>query len=360
MKVLVTGGTGFVGTALCEELAARGHEVTALARNPHEGTFEGEVETVRGDVTDYDSIEPHFEGQDAVVQLVALSPLFQPKGGNQRHFEVHLGGTENAVKAAKEHGVGTFLQMSGVHASPDAETAYLKSKGEAEDVVTDSGLDWIIFRPTVLFGDGDEIRSFVKTVATPYLTPLPGGGKQRFQLMWVDDCARLMAGALEGKTGAALGEDAEEEVDEKVDEELEAEEDAEADEETDEEADADADDESDDTEEPAPAEPGENPHVGQIYEVGGPEVQKFSEVVELIYAAEHKPVSVIPVPMALADIGLSVLGAVGGPLGPDQAKSLRKDLVVQHNDIDAFGVDPEELTTFADYLGVDESELDGR
>jgi NADH dehydrogenase len=64
--------------------------------------------------------------------------------------------------------------------------------------------------------------------------------------------------------------------------------------------------------------------------------------------------------MALADVGLSVLGAVGGPLGSDQAKSLRKDLVVEHNDIDAFGVEPEDLTTFADYLGVDESELDRR
>jgi hypothetical protein len=51
-----------------------------------------------------------------------------------------------------------------------------------------------------------------------------------------------------------------------------------------------------------------------------------------------------------------VLGAIGGPLGSDQAKSLRKDLVVQHNDVDAFGIDPDDLTTFADFLGVDEDD----
>lgn len=347
MKVLVTGGTGFVGTALCEELATRGHEVSALARNPHDADFEGAVETVRGDVTDYDSIEPHFEGQDAVVQLVALSPLFQPKGGNDRHFEVHLGGTENAAKAAREHGVGTFLQMSGVHASPNAETAYLRAKGEAEAIVRDSGLDWIVFRPTVLFGDGDEIRSFSKTVATPYLTPLPGGGSQRFQMIWVEDCVSLMADALEGKTGDGGETDSAEE--------------------TAAEPGADETPENDDadpsTDEDGATEPDEgdtdraNPHVGQTYEIGGPEVQTFAEIVELIYAAENKPVSVVPVPLALADVGLSVLGAVGGPLGSDQAKSLRKDLVVEHNDVDAFGVDEANLRTFADYLGVDEAQL---
>ena len=326
MKVLVTGGTGFVGTALCEELASRGHDVTALARNPAEGNFEHAVEAVRGDVTDYDSIEPHFEGQDAVVHLVALSPLFRPKGGNERHFEVHVGGTENAVKAAQEHGVETFVQMSGIHGSPDAETAYLQAKGQAEEVVKDSGLDWIIFRPTVLFGDGDEIRSFTKTVATPYLTPLPGGGRQRFQMMWIDDFADIVADALEGKTG-------EEPVD-----------------------DTDEPDDDSDGEAPDAESLPENPHVGQVYEVGGPEVQTFAEIVELVYAAENKPVNVVPVPMAMADVGLSVLGSVGGPLGSDQAKSLRKDLVVAHNDVDAFGVDPADLRTFADYLGVDEAD----
>jgi NADH dehydrogenase len=332
MNVLVVGGSGFVGTNLCRELVERGHDVTALSRSPDDADLPSGVETVMGDVTAYDSIEGAFEGQDAVVYLVALSPLFKPNGGNERHFEVHLGGTENCVQAAEEHGVELFVQMSGIHASPDADTAYLQSKGEAEAVVKESKLDWVIFRPTVLFGEGDEIRSFTKLVATPYLTPLPGGGKQQFQLMWVEDCTGLMADALEGQTGVA-----------DVDEDTNADADAEP-------AETAGDGGAEDT--------SENPHVGQVYEVGGPEVQPFSEVVELTWAAENKPVSIVPVPMGLADVGLSVLGSVGGPLGADQARSLRKDLVVEHNDIDAFGVSPEELTAYAEFLGVERAELE--
>ncbi|WP_255148687.1 NAD(P)H-binding protein [Halorarius halobius] len=354
MQVLVTGGTGFVGSALCEELAARGHDVTALARHPDEANFEGDVETARGDVTDYDSIEPHFEGQDAAVQLVALSPLFRPDGGNERHFEVHLGGTENAVRAAEAHGVDTFLQMSGVHADPNADTAYLQSKGEAEAVVRNSELDWIIFRPTVLFGDGDEFRSFTKLVAPPYLAPLPGGGDQRFQLMYVEDGASVFADALEGKTGE---EDADGADDEAVDDEdaSEAAEDG-ADGDDDDEGDGDDDDEGDGDDDDEGDGNG-NPHVGQTYEVAGPEVKTFAELVQWTYAAENKPVKTVPLPMPFADIGLGVLGAVGGPLGSDQAKSLRKDLTVDHNDVDAFGVDAAELTTYGEYLGVTEERV---
>jgi NADH dehydrogenase len=342
MNVLVVGGSGFVGSNLCRELVERGHEVAALSRDPDEADLPAEVERISGDVTAYDSIEAAFEGRDAVVNLVALSPLFKPSGGNERHFEVHLGGTENCVRAAEEHGVGHVVQMSGIHASPTAETAYLKSKGEAEEVVRQSSLDWTIFRPTVLFGEGDEIRSFTKLVATPYLTPLPGGGEQRFQLMWIEDFVPLMADAIEGETGDLDVEDGVETA-----EERDAEDEADAAEATDEEA-------AEEGGEAAEAADSDvNPHAGKIYEVGGPEVQTFAEVVRLTWAAENKPTSVVPVPMALADVGLSVLGSIGGPLGADQAKSLRKDLTVEHNDIDAFGVPPEDLTTYAEYLGVD-------
>jgi NADH dehydrogenase len=359
MNVLVAGGTGFVGTHLCRELAERGHEVAALSRDPDEADLPASVERISGDVTAYDSIEAAFEGRDAVVNLVALSPLFKPSGGNQRHFDVHLGGTENCVRAAEEHGVAHLVQMSGIHASPTADTAYLKSKGEAEAVVRQSSLDWTIFRPTVLFGDGDEIRSFTKLVATPYFTPLPGGGDQRFQLMWIGDFVPLMADAIEGETGETEEAEATDPEAEAADTEEAEAEDTEAEADADEEAETDTDADEEATHEDAGASDGDvNPHVGKIYEVGGPEVQSFSEVVRLTWAAENKPVNIVSVPMALADVGLSVLGTVGGPLGSDQAKSLRKDLTVEHNDIDAFGVDPEDLRTYAEWLGVDPAAAD--
>ncbi|MEM4781947.1 MAG: NAD(P)H-binding protein, partial [Halalkalicoccus sp.] len=105
MKVLVTGGTGFIGRYLCGELVDRGHDVTALARSPEASDLPAGVSVERGDVTDRDSLA--FSGQDVVVNLVALSPLFEPPSG-QTHERVHLDGTKNLVRACEEGGVSRF------------------------------------------------------------------------------------------------------------------------------------------------------------------------------------------------------------------------------------------------------------
>lgn len=331
MNVLVTGGTGFIGTHLCEELARRGHSVTALARHPEEAAFDGDVTTVKGDVTDPASLDSAFEEQDVVVNLVALSPLFRPKGGNEKHFEVHLGGTENVVDAAERHGVRKLVQLSALGADPDGDTAYIRAKGQAEDVVKNSTLDWVIFRPSVVFGDGGEFIPFTKKLAPPYLTPLPGGGKTRFQPLWVGDLVPMLADAVEGKAPDA-------------DESEEAVEPVETGEGGVTQAIRAVDTESE----------GEDPHVGRIYEVGGPEALTLAQVARLAHAADGKPVNVVPVPMPLAGIGLSVLDLVpGAPMGSDQYKSLKFDNTTTRNAVEAFGYEESELTTLADYLGVD-------
>ncbi|SDM57189.1 NADH dehydrogenase [Halogranum gelatinilyticum] len=293
MHVLVVGGSGFIGTNLSTELVDRGHEVTVLSRNPGDDELPAGVETVAGDVTDYDSIEGAFEGKDAVVYLVALSPLFKPKGGDDKHLEIHLGGTENCVKAAEAHGVKRFVQMSALGADPEGPTAYIRAKGKAEDIVEASDLEWTTFRPSVVFGDGGEFVSFTKKLAPPYITPLPGGGKTRFQPIWVGDLVPMLADALE-------------------------------------------DDE----------------HVGKTYEVGGPEKLTLAEVAKLAHGAEGRSVTVVPVPMGLAGIGLSIGGAIPGfPMGADQYRSLKFDNTTADNDVGAFGTDESELTTLSAYLG---------
>jgi NADH dehydrogenase len=344
MRILVVGGTGFIGEKLCRELDARGHEVTALARDPGEADLPASVERVMGDVTAYDSIEGAFEGRDAVVNLVALSPLFRPNGGNEMHFSVHRDGTDHVVRAAEAHGVEKLVQMSALGADPDANTAYIKSKGLAEGIVTDSSLDWVIFRPSVVFGDGGEFIPYTKQLATPYLTPLPGGGKTRFQPIWVGDFVPMIADAVEGK---APDQDEEEEssaaeLDEELTPAIRAV--------------GDGDDEDVD------------PHVGQTYEVGGPEVLTLAEVATLAHAADDKPVDIVPIPMALAGIGLksldyvpvSILDALPGVprMGSDQFRSLQFDNTTADNDVGAFGVSEAELMTVADYLGVDTEEIE--
>lgn len=314
MRILVVGGTGFVGQHLCRELHERGHEVTALSRDPGEATLPAGVETAMGDVTAYDSIESAFEGQDAAINLVALSPLFKPSGGDDRHFEVHRDGTNNVVRAAETHAVPKLVQMSALEADPDGDTAYIQSKGLAEAAVRDAALEWVIFRPSVIFGDGGEFVEFTKKLAPPYLTPLPGGGKTRFQPVWVGDVVPMLADALEGRVSGG-----------------------------------DRSESGDDTD--------GDPHAGRIYEIGGPEVLTLAEVARLAHAADGKPVDVVPVPMFLAKIGLSLADHLpGAPMGSDQYRSLQFDNTTADNDVGAFGVDESELGTLASYLDVDPDE----
>jgi NADH dehydrogenase len=303
MRILLIGGTGFVGTRLCQELHDRGHEVTALSRSTDGADLPSGVETARGDVTDRDSIEGAFEGQAAVVNLVALSPLVRPRGGNDTHFRVHVDGTRNVVRAAEEHGVERLVQLSALGADPDGETAYIRSKGQAESIVRDSDLEWVIFRPSVVFGDGGEFIPSIKRLAPPYLTPLPGGGRTRFQPIWVGDLVPMIADAVAGG------------------------------------------------------------HAGETLEIGGPEVLTLADVARLAHGADDRPVGVLPVPMALAGLGLKSLDHVparvldlipGVPrMGSDQYRSLRFDNTVEANDATAFGLDEADLLTVEAYLDGD-------
>ncbi|WP_423744648.1 complex I NDUFA9 subunit family protein (plasmid) [Haladaptatus sp. SPP-AMP-3] len=293
MRVLIVGGSGFVGTALTEELYGRGHDVTVLSRSPGESDLPSGVETVAGDVTDYESIDGAFLGRDAVVNLVALSPLFKPPSGAS-HESVHLGGTENVVRAAEEHGVPKLVQMSALGADPDGTTAYIRAKGEAEEVVRDSSLEWVIVRPSVVFGDGGEFVSFTKVLTTPYVTGLPGGGKTRFQPIWVGDLAPILADCVE-----------------------------------------------------------DDDHLGRAYDLGGPEVLTLADVAKLAYRADGKSVAVLPIPMPLAGIGLTVADAIPFvPMGSDQYRSLKFDNTVSENDVRTFDREAGDLRTLADYLGV--------
>jgi uncharacterized protein YbjT (DUF2867 family) len=302
MQTLVAGGTGFVGTALVCELTARGHDVTVLARTPEDADLPSSVKRVACDLLEADTedVREAVAGHDSVVNLVALSPLFTPSGGDEMHERLHLGGTEKLVAAAAAEGVTRFVQMSALGADPDGPTHYIRAKGRAEAVVRDSALEWTIVRPSVVFGDGGEFVHFTKLLTTPYVTGLPGGGKTRFQPIWVGDLAPMLADCV-------------------------------------------ADPE----------------HVGQTYELGGPEVLTLADVAAAIYTAAGKSLRIVPVPMPMAKLGLTLGGLIPGfPMGADQYRSLRFDNTVgggdpEANEVRAFGVDPADLRTFESYLASD-------
>ncbi|QZP38778.1 complex I NDUFA9 subunit family protein [Halobaculum magnesiiphilum] len=298
MRVVVAGGTGFIGTNLCTELDQRGHDVVALARDPTGAGLPDGVITKAADVTDRDSLDGPIAGADAVVNLVSLSPLFKPDGGDEMHDRVHRRGTEHLLDAAAEADVDRFVQMSGLGADPDAPTHFLRAKGRADETVRESELEHVIVRPSVVFGDGDEFVYFTKRLKEIFapgvpLYPLPGGGRNRFQPIWVGDLVPMLADAV-------------------VDAE----------------------------------------HADRTYEFGGPDVLTLREISELVFESEGRSITVVPLPMGLAKVGLTVLGSVGFPMGRDQYRSLRIDNVVSDNDVGAFGVAEADLKSFEEYLGL--------
>lgn len=209
MTVLVTGAAGFVGNNLVRRLVEQGKPVRAMARhlekaNQRLADIKGKVEIIQGDVTDPDSLERAVSGVTAVVHLVALAI---EKGG-RTYDGINHQGTVNVVDAAKAAGVNRFVYMSQNNAAPEHESAFLRSKGRAQQYVTESGLQWTALRPSVIFGQQDEfVNSIARLVRlTPVIFPNIGGGKALFQPISVHDVVEAAVRSLddEGTIGKAL------------------------------------------------------------------------------------------------------------------------------------------------------------
>jgi len=197
MRIAVTGGTGFVGRSVVNELLRRGHDVRVLARRPDDvrSRFNRPVEAVAGELADTAALQAAFAGRDAVVHLVGI---INEKEG--RSFdEVHRQGTENVCAAAKAAGVGRLLHMSAMGASADAPSEYARTKAAGEEAVRRSGLAATIFRPSIVFGPGDGFATTLASVVrmSPLVVPVIGPGVIRFMPVSVREVARIFADALE-------------------------------------------------------------------------------------------------------------------------------------------------------------------
>src|SRR5688572_29230212 len=180
-RVLVTGASGFVGKATVERLVADGFIVRAAVRSPRKVPHA--QENVFADVGDPDSLRTALIDCDVVVHLVAI--IKEIKGAT---FEkVIAQGTCNVVGAAAA--VKRFIYISANGARPEARGAYYQSKWLAEEFVRNSGIPYTIFRPSTIFGAGDE---FVNQFAGKFL-PLPAGGKTKFQPVHVEDIAEVLS-----------------------------------------------------------------------------------------------------------------------------------------------------------------------
>lgn len=152
MKVAIIGGTGFVGTHICERLIAEGHRPRLLVRpdSASKVAYPADSEVVHGDVSDRAALERCLEGADAVMYLIGILREFPSRGIT---FDaLQRAGVEDTIAAAKKQGVERFILMSANGVKP-AGTAYQVSKHRAEIALKASGLRWTIFRPSVIFGD---------------------------------------------------------------------------------------------------------------------------------------------------------------------------------------------------------------
>lgn len=197
MRVFVTGGTGFVGREVVSRLHAEGHELRCLVRKGTEGRLPqiGAIEPVCGDVADGATLKGLLAGCDAVVHLVGIIREFPHQGVT---FErLHVEATRNVVERAVEAGVGRYLQMSANGAAEIADTGYQTTKWRAEQLVKSSGLDWTIFRPSIIFGAGSEfVRMMVAIIRNLPLVPVIGSGRYEMQPVAVGQVAESFARAL--------------------------------------------------------------------------------------------------------------------------------------------------------------------
>jgi NADH dehydrogenase len=201
VKVLVTGGTGFVGPRIVHALRAHGRDVRALVRRPERGARLAGLgaELVMGDVTDQASVQAAMDGCTHVVHLVAII-----KGRPQDFEGVMTQGTRNVVAAAKEARVQRFVLMSaaGTSETTRAVVPYFAAKWAMEQDVTGSGLEYTIFRPSFVFGRGGALPAFIKQVRYSPVVSVIGSGQQRIQPIWVDDVAEYYARAVDAPAAA--------------------------------------------------------------------------------------------------------------------------------------------------------------
>jgi uncharacterized protein YbjT (DUF2867 family) len=199
-KVLLLGGSGFVGTVIANRLADLGITVTIPSRRRERQRAVlalPNVNLVQANIHDQAQLDALAEGQDAVINLVGILHSRDFKLPYSRDFEqAHVELVKKVVAACKKAGIKRLVHMSALKAAADAPSEYLRSKAAGETIVKNSGLDYTIFRPSVIFGVGDSFLStfarLLKIMPRFYL----GYGHAKFQPVHVGDVASAFVHAL--------------------------------------------------------------------------------------------------------------------------------------------------------------------
>ena len=291
-RVLVAGGSGFVGRHLVAKLSGEGHDVVVLTRKRERARHLLLLPTVRvieADPTDPATLARHARGFGAAINLVGILH----ERGRDTFDRIHVELPRALATACRNAGVARILHMSALGAGADAPSRYLRSKAAGEAAIVESGLAWTIFRPSVIFGPGDTfLNMFAKLAQWLPVIPLAAAGA-RFQPVYVGDVATCFA--------RALGDDA---------------------------------------------------TAGRRYALCGPEVYSLAELVRYAGAASGHPRPTVALAPALATMQARVMEWLPGPmLTRDNLASMRRDNVCDGPFPSEFGVTPSALEAVApEYL----------
>ena len=196
-NVCVIGGSGFVGRHICHRLAALGHRVRVPARDRERAKqliLLPTVEVVTANVHDPDALAGVIRGSDAVINLIGV--LHDGKGESS-FAAAHVELARKVVAACRKEGVRRLVHMSALCAAREGPSAYLRSKGEAEETVRASGLDVTIFRPSVIFGRDDTFLNLFARLLKLLPIVFLARPNARFQPVFVEDVAAAFVRSLE-------------------------------------------------------------------------------------------------------------------------------------------------------------------
>lgn len=294
--VTVFGASGFLGRHVVRALCKRGHRVRAAVRHPMEANFlnpmgaVGQVQIFQANVRYRTSVADALAGADAAVNLVGI---LAPVGKNT--FEgVQTLGSQNVAQEAERLGIKDLIHVSAIGADASSESVYARTKAEGEQAALTHVPTATIIRPSIVFGPQDDFfNRFAAMARIAPALPLIGGGRTKFQPVYVDDIADAIVELIESGAGH-----------------------------------------------------------GETYELGGPEVMSFKELLQLMLKIVGRSRFLVPLPFPVA----SLMGSVGdtvsmvpfvqAPITADQVKLLKTDNVVSAEGVKTFddlGISPETM-----------------
>ena len=271
--VTVFGGSGFIGRYVIKRLAAKGARVRVATRDPEGAKFlkpmgaVGQVAPVKVSISQTDSVKAAVDGSDAVINLIGILS----QGGRQSFRMAHVEGPQTIARAAAAAGVRQMVHVSAIGASAESASAYARSKALGEDSVRSALPESVILRPSVVFGPEDDFFNRFGAMAriAPAL-PLIDGGRTKFQPVYVGDVADAVLAVLQSEE-----------------------------------------------------------YSGKTYELGGPEVMNFRELLEYILSETGRKRALVPAPaLFLKPLAALMELLPSPPLTRDQLILLQKDNVV--------------------------------